>query len=191
MRITDLAQIGSGLTLAAALFGAACGGKSTTPPCSPGAERCDCRSDGTCADGLVCVASNVCVRIGGTDTGAGGAGGSPGTGGVTNDGGGMPTGTGGGMTGGGGVIYTGAGGSRIPPDAGPPSARRVDALFMVDNSSSMADKQAILAAVVGDLVNRLVNPACVDPTTGVVIGQRQADGTCANGQVDFDPVNDL
>jgi hypothetical protein len=39
---------------------------------------------------------------------------------------------------------------------------KIDLLFMVDNSVSMADKQQILQAAVPDLVSRLVNPVCVD-----------------------------
>lgn len=39
---------------------------------------------------------------------------------------------------------------------------KIDLLFMVDNSVSMADKQQILQAAVPDLVGRLVNPVCVD-----------------------------
>ncbi len=39
---------------------------------------------------------------------------------------------------------------------------RIDLLFMIDNSSSMSDKQAILRTAVPDLVNRLVNPICID-----------------------------
>jgi hypothetical protein len=68
---------------------------------------------------------------------------------------------------------------------------RIDLLFMIDNSSSMADKQGILAAVVGDLVNRLVDPACIDATTGQVVGARQGNGSCAVGEPDFDAVKDI
>ena len=39
---------------------------------------------------------------------------------------------------------------------------KLDVLFMIDNSISMSDKQAILRLAVPDLVNRLVNPICVD-----------------------------
>ena len=39
---------------------------------------------------------------------------------------------------------------------------KIDLLLAIDNSISMADKQAILAAAVPDLVNRLVTPNCVD-----------------------------
>lgn len=41
---------------------------------------------------------------------------------------------------------------------------KIDLLLAVDNSRSMADKQEILALAVPDLVEGLVNPACVDPT---------------------------
>jgi hypothetical protein len=67
---------------------------------------------------------------------------------------------------------------------------KIDLLFMIDNSSSMADKQTILAAVVGDLVGRLVDPVCID-MNGNVVGARQANGGCAVGQPDFDAVKDI
>jgi hypothetical protein len=59
---------------------------------------------------------------------------------------------------------------------------------MIDNSSSMADKQQFLAQAIPDLVDRLVHPACVNP-----------DGTPANpaanctapAHPDFDPVTDI
>src|SRR5687767_8788843 len=39
---------------------------------------------------------------------------------------------------------------------------KVDLLFSIDNSASMGDKQAILAAAVPNLVQGLLNPRCVD-----------------------------
>jgi hypothetical protein len=45
-------------------------------------------------------------------------------------------------------------------------ADKVDLLLVVDNSRSMADKQEILAATFADLVNGLINPPCIDDTTG-------------------------
>lgn len=42
------------------------------------------------------------------------------------------------------------------------SVDQIDLLFMIDNSSSMKDKQDVLRAAVPDLVDRLVNPRCVD-----------------------------
>ena len=47
------------------------------------------------------------------------------------------------------------------------SIDKVDLLFAIDNSSSMGDKQDLLASAVPVLVNRLLNPNCVD-----------ADATC-------------
>ncbi|UQA56598.1 hypothetical protein [Polyangium aurulentum] len=43
-----------------------------------------------------------------------------------------------------------------------PSPRKIDLLLAIDNSRAMADKQALLALAVPDLVNGLVNPRCVD-----------------------------
>ncbi|HKQ69243.1 MAG TPA: hypothetical protein VJT73_07890, partial [Polyangiaceae bacterium] len=68
---------------------------------------------------------------------------------------------------------------------------KIDLLFMIDNSSSMADKQALLAKAVPDLVNRLINPVCVDPKTFVKVGDPRPDGSCARGERDFEPVRDI
>ena len=46
---------------------------------------------------------------------------------------------------------------------------KIDLLFMVDNSQSMADKQKILADAVPELVRRLVTPVCVDSQTQALI----------------------
>ena len=40
---------------------------------------------------------------------------------------------------------------------------KIDLVLNIDNSRSMADKQAILNAAVPDLVGALVNPKCIDP----------------------------
>ena len=53
---------------------------------------------------------------------------------------------------------------------------KIDLLFMVDDSVSMSDKQAILKAAVPVLVSRLVSPICVDAngkSTGETSVQRQ------------------
>jgi len=81
--------------------------------------------------------------------------------------------------------------ARIVSPAKQNKVTKIDLLFMIDNSSSMADKQSILALAVPDLVNRLVNPVCVDPMTGMSTGMRRPDGSCARGEVDFDPINDI
>jgi hypothetical protein len=84
------------------------------------------------------------------------------------------------------------------PDSGPEcvdggrrAVTKIDLLFMIDNSSSMADKQAILAAAVPDLVGRLIDPVCIDPVTFAEVGTRGPDGKCAVGVVDFDPIKDI
>src|SRR5260370_39390979 len=39
---------------------------------------------------------------------------------------------------------------------------KIDLLFDIDNSDSMGDKQVYLEKAVPDLLNRLINPNCVD-----------------------------
>jgi hypothetical protein len=82
---------------------------------------------------------------------------------------------------------------------------KIDLLFMIDNSISMADKQAILADAVPLLVERLITPICVRPcaaadncspaqekdgipTTG---NADPATGQCANGAPEFSPIKDI
>lgn len=48
---------------------------------------------------------------------------------------------------------------RLPSSA----VDKIDLLLVIDNSLSMADKQAVLGDAVPDLTNRLVNPPCVGP----------------------------
>jgi hypothetical protein len=68
---------------------------------------------------------------------------------------------------------------------------KIDLLLAIDNSISMADKQAILAAAVPDLVDRLVQPICVDDM-GVANGTKvDAMGECAMGKPEFPPVTDI
>jgi hypothetical protein len=68
---------------------------------------------------------------------------------------------------------------------------KIDLLFVIDNSSSMADKEDILAQAVPDLVSRLVDPVCVDPVTGRQVGTRGPDGSCAIGRSEFNPIEDI
>ncbi len=81
--------------------------------------------------------------------------------------------------------------ARIVTPAKQNKVSKIDLLFMIDNSSSMADKQAILAQAVPDLVRRLVDPVCINPMTGQTVGNRNPDGSCAQGEPDFDPVKDI
>jgi hypothetical protein len=79
-------------------------------------------------------------------------------------------------------------------DPGPrPRADKIDLLFMIDNSASMADKQAILAEAVPDLVSRLVNPRCVDES-GVAspVAPPSATASCPDGfNREFNAVQDI
>jgi hypothetical protein len=70
---------------------------------------------------------------------------------------------------------------------------KIDLLLAIDNSRSMADKQAILADAVPDLVKGLVNPKCVDKA-GVPAGTQPASPTedCPTGyEREFNPVLDI
>ena len=66
---------------------------------------------------------------------------------------------------------------------------KLDVLFMIDNSASMGDKQALLAQAVPDMISRLVSPNCVD-TKGNTIGP-STDGHCTAGKLEFPPVHDM
>src|SRR6187431_719200 len=70
---------------------------------------------------------------------------------------------------------------------------KIDLLFMIDNSGSMADKQEILKEAVPVLLSRLVSPMCVDATgkpTGV---NALPNGGCPNdrGEPEFNPIGDI
>lgn len=83
------------------------------------------------------------------------------------------------------------------------SVDKIDLLFMIDNSISMADKQAILADAVPLLVQRLITPICVRPCErkdnctpaqekdGIVVGGNADNGRCAMGSPEFSPIKDI
>src|SRR5258705_8821070 len=69
---------------------------------------------------------------------------------------------------------------------------KIDLLFMIDNSASMADKHQILADTISDLVNRLVDPICINPDGSPSALKAGPTGRCpAPTQRDFDPINDI
>ncbi|MGH7294320.1 MAG: hypothetical protein ACRELB_05280 [Polyangiaceae bacterium] len=69
---------------------------------------------------------------------------------------------------------------------------KVDLLFMIDNSASMGDKQALLAEAVPIMINRLVAPNCLDATGAPDGTTADQDGNCANGdKAEFPPVHDM
>ncbi len=67
---------------------------------------------------------------------------------------------------------------------------KIDLLFVIDNSLSMADKQKLLGRAVPDLVDGLLQPTCVN-REGQPVG-RVDRGTCPEGAVpEFQPVDDI
>lgn len=76
---------------------------------------------------------------------------------------------------------------------------KVDLLFMIDNSASMADKQEILADAVPNLLQGLLRPRCVDPNgtpSGNAVadpaGNRDNNYGCPQGtEPEFKPVSDM
>ena len=69
----------------------------------------------------------------------------------------------------------------------------IDLLLMIDNSASMADKQATLAQAVPQLLGQLAQPRCIDAQgnyTGA-IAQLGAASPCATGTPEFNPINNI
>ncbi|MCC6214532.1 MAG: hypothetical protein IT376_06660 [Polyangiaceae bacterium] len=79
------------------------------------------------------------------------------------------------------------------PFVDPQRVERADLLLVVDDSLGMQDKQPLLADAVPRLVQRLVDPPCVD-AEGTVTGPAPggSGGTCPAGQSrQFPPIRDL
>lgn len=72
---------------------------------------------------------------------------------------------------------------------------KIDLLFMIDNSASMADKQDILAEAVPDLITSLVTPSCVDDAgkpNGTRADPSAPEGKeCSAGTPEFRPITDI
>ncbi len=70
---------------------------------------------------------------------------------------------------------------------------KVDMLFDIDNSASMGDKQAYLQLAIPDLIDRLVNPNCVDMATPPnVVAKSMAGAGCPAGSTpEFKAVHDM
>ena len=68
---------------------------------------------------------------------------------------------------------------------------KIDLLFMIDNSSSMADKQTIMSEAVPELVDRLIEPKCVDPITLRTVGNAVGGVCTMGGELDFEPIKDI
>ena len=71
-------------------------------------------------------------------------------------------------------------------------ASRLDIVLAIDNSRGMADKQAILALAVPDLVNGLVNPGCFSSSGSFVTTPQSPLDPCPEGsQRSHEPVLDI
>jgi hypothetical protein len=131
-----------------------------------------------------------------TSAGSGAASGSSGSGGLANAAGSAGDGGEAGEGGGGGE--GGETGQVVPPDTRKVELVRdkvpnkLDLLMMIDNSISMTDKQHLLADAMEHLVDRLLQPRCLD-TQGVPTGQQaSSSGVCpANSHPEFLPFNDI
>ncbi|MFS8071704.1 MAG: hypothetical protein ACMG6S_35490, partial [Byssovorax sp.] len=99
----------------------------------------------------------------------------------------------GGGTGGEGGGTTSSGMSTSSGPGAAPKVDKVDILVSIDNSRSMADKQAILALALGDLVQSLTNPACVDGQGNTAPQQpASSQDACPAGTVrEFAPLLDI
>jgi len=82
---------------------------------------------------------------------------------------------------------SGAGGSGVGPQA---KSDKLDVLFVVDNSSSMAGKQKLLAASLPSFVARLAAPPCVGDDGRPIPGEALFGG-CAMGKREASPVSDI
>jgi len=105
---------------------------------------------------------------------------------VTSGSGGSSTGSG--MGGGVATSTSVSSSTGVPPTT---KADKVDIVFLVDNSSSMADKQQILGSAVRDLLMRLINPDCVDANGGTSSVANPTDPCPAGSQRQFQPVADI
>ena len=69
---------------------------------------------------------------------------------------------------------------------------KIDLLFVIDNSISMADKQKVLAEAVPDLVKRLVQPNCLNEKGKETDNVVDTNGKCPDGhKPEFTPVADI
>ncbi len=70
---------------------------------------------------------------------------------------------------------------------------KIDMLFDIDNSASMGDKQYFFTQAIPDLIDRLINPNCVDNLTGAAVASRSVAGAgCPPGsKAEFPPVHDM
>ena len=69
---------------------------------------------------------------------------------------------------------------------------KIDMLFVIDNSMSMADKQVVLAEALPNLVERFVNPVCVDADGNTQNAPPSPNDPCPQGYGrEFRPITDI
>ena len=117
--------------------------------------------------GYAALFGAAALALAGCDTGSGGSGG---------DGGGTSTNT------------AGSGGGTTGTNGG--KANKVDILFAIDNSRSMADKQQVLTLALSDLLSGLANPPCLD-ANGQVVPADDTSACPAGASRQFEPVTDI
>jgi hypothetical protein len=116
-------------------------------------------------------------------SGTGNRGGTTGSGGSS----GSAARGGGGANGGSGTGGTTSNGAvtRVMPGG----VDKIDLLFMIDNSISMGDKQRVLSEAVPVLVQRLIDPICVDENGNPANGS--ASSGCVSARPEFTPIKDI
>ena len=189
-------------------LGTACGNTSHGGPESPaggsgGSVTAGTGGDASAGGGADAGGSGgaAAATSGGTDTGGANDAGSDAGGADSagdSSGGASAAGTDAGGAGMGGASNAGAAGlgggaGSGPIDIGPQKkSDKLDVLFVVDNSVSMADKQSILEASLPHFVKRLLNPTCLD-ALGKPTVQQPASGAaaCTSGTREFTPVSSL
>ncbi len=130
-------------------------------------------SFGSRSFGYAALFGATALALGGCTTGGGGTGGTGGTGGGT------------GTAGGGGGTSTTT--TSLPGG----KSDKVDILFAIDNSRSMADKQQILTLALGDLLSGLANPPCLDENGQLVPVGGPQEACPAGAQRQFQPITDI
>jgi hypothetical protein len=82
--------------------------------------------------------------------------------------------------------------ARVTERAKQDRVNAIDLLFAIDNSSSMADKQAILKDAIPQLVKRLVSPGCINADGTYNSDWDETTKVCPAGTIrDFDPVTNI
>jgi hypothetical protein len=83
-------------------------------------------------------------------------------------------------------------GNEVSNEGGIRLSDKIDLLFVVDNSASMGDKQQIFGTAIPDLLERLVNPPCLNAELTETFQPATAEETCPAGfGRQFAPVKDI